>query len=147
MLCMALHIAVPVTGGPCYQRICPRANVRILSAVRTRVASMVEGFGHQLSDYTIRLQLHGLRFDAVLPFYRVGLLRILRLVFQCHFQRLPFGSFHQFSFQELCQKEEDQKSLILRACTQYIKICTTIDEQSAIPNAKATPHYHKTKFE
>lgn len=93
MLPLVVHLAVVAPRGARYQLRRAHADVRLLLAVRAGEAAAVEEGGDGLSDCAVRVQFCGVGFDAVLPFYGIGVLRDLGVVLQCGFQCFAFGAF------------------------------------------------------
>lgn len=103
MLPLAAHSPVSVPGGAGDQCGGARDNVRLLLVMRNGAPAQVEEAGHGSTDCAICVQLCGVGSDALLPLYRIRVLRDMGLVLQCCFQRLSFGSFRGLPCQELRQ--------------------------------------------
>lgn len=93
MLPLAVHVAVVAPRGARHQLSRAHADVRLLLVVCAGEAAAVEEGGDGLPDRAVRVQFRGVGFDAVLPFYGIGVLRDLGVVLQCGFQCFAFMAF------------------------------------------------------
>ncbi|CAH9134254.1 unnamed protein product [Cuscuta epithymum] len=86
------------SGGGGYQRRRARGDVQLLFTLRIGLSAAVEEGGDGVSDHPVCVCFHDFRVDAVLSFYRVGLLRDMVVVLQCSVRRSTSGAVHGVSF-------------------------------------------------
>ncbi|CAH9134252.1 unnamed protein product [Cuscuta epithymum] len=91
-------VADSASCGGGFERRRARGDVRLLLAVRIGLSAAVEESGDGVSDRPVCVWVHGFRDDAVLSFYRVGLLRDMVLGLPCSVWRCASGTIHGVSF-------------------------------------------------